>query len=278
MPTTIDTSTGPIAYDTRGEPGASPEETIVLLASGAHDRHDFDELRALLPARFRTIGLDWPGHGQSPPGNGSLSAMRIADVAEEAVAQLAPGGAVVLGNSVGGFAAARLAIRRPELVAGLVIVDGGGFGGRSPLVLAFCSLMSRPRFLRAVYPAFSARYMRARTDADRRARDTGVATTRSEPGLSAVAGLWRSFASPEHDLRSDAPSIAAPTLLIWGRQDPVIPLRIGRRAAGLIPGSKLSVFDTGHVPHTGRPERFAGELIEFADSLASRRDRPLATA
>jgi pimeloyl-ACP methyl ester carboxylesterase len=278
MPSLIDTSTGPIAYDTSGPQSAPPAETIVLLASGAHDRHDFDELRSLLPERLRTIALDWPAHGSSPPGRGPLSAMRIADVAEEVVAQLAPAGAVMVGNSVGGFAAARLAIRRPELVAGLVIVDGGGFGGRSPLVRAFCSLMARPRFLRAVYPAFSARYMRSRTDADRRARDTGVATTRSEPGLGAVAGLWRSFGSPEHDLRRESPSITAPTLLIWGRHDPVIPLRVARRAAELIPGARLSIFDSGHVPHTTQPERFAAELVEFADGLALGREPRLATA
>lgn len=279
MPALIDTSTGPIAHDVSGRgPDASPHETIVLLPSGAHDRHDFDELRALLGDRFRTIALDWPSHGDSPPATGPLSAMRIADLAEEAVEQLAPAGAVVLGNSVGGFAAARLAIRRPELVAGLVIVDGGGFGGRSPLVRAFCGLMARPRFLRAIYPTFSRHYMRARTAADIRARDTGVATTRSEPGLSAVAGLWRSFASPEHDLRREAPSITAPTLLIWGRRDPVIPLRVGRRIARLIPGSRLSVFDTGHVPQTSDPERFAEELVAFADSLARGRSGRLAPA
>ncbi len=126
--------------------------------------------------------------------------MRLADVAEQAVERLAPDGAIVLGNSVGGFSAARLAIRRPELVRGLVIVDGGGFVGRPPHVRAFCALMARPRFLRAIYPAFSSRYMRARTDADRRARDTGVRTTRAGPrparGERAVAQLRLARARP----------------------------------------------------------------------------------
>lgn len=205
----LDTSSGPVAYDEQG----NGENTLVLLASGAHDRHDFDELRALLPDRWRTIAIDWPGHGESPPGDEPASAMRLADVAEHVVERLAPDGAIVLGNSVGGFSAARLAIRRPELVKGLVIVDGGGFAGRPPHVRAFCALMARPRFLRAIYPAFSSLYMRARTDADRRARDAGVRTTRQDPGLRAVSELWRSFASPEHDLRRQAPAIAAPTLV-----------------------------------------------------------------
>ncbi len=261
MPT-LDTPTGPIAYDIHGD----GRDTLVLLASGAHDRHDFDELRALLPQRWRTIALDWPGHGQSPAGDGPASAMRLADVAEHVVAQLAPDGAIVLGNSVGGFAAARMAIRRPELVRGLVIVDGGGFAGRPPQVRAFCALMAQPRFLRAIYPSFSSLYMRAQTDADRRARDTGVSTTRQDPGLRAVSQLWRSFASPEHDLRRDAASITAPTLVIWGKRDPVIPVKVGRRIAATIPGAKLVVLDSGHVPHTTDPQAFAAELVPFGES------------
>jgi pimeloyl-ACP methyl ester carboxylesterase len=263
---TVETPTGAIAYDEQGD----GDDVLVLLASGAHDRHDFDELRALLPEHWRTIAIDWPGHGESPAGDGPASAMRLADVAEHVVERLAPQGAVVLGNSVGGFSAARMAIRRPELVKGLVIVDGGGFAGRPPHVRAFCALMARPRFLRAIYPTFSSLYMRARTDADRRARDTGVHTTRHDPGLRAVSELWRSFASPEHDLRAQAHSIAAPTLVIWGRHDPVIPVKVGRRIASTIPDAGLVVMNSGHVPHTTDPQAFAAHLIPFAEAaLAS---------
>jgi pimeloyl-ACP methyl ester carboxylesterase len=262
----LDTPTGPVAYDDRGT--GSP---IVLLPSGAHDHHDYDELRALLPAGRRSIALDWPAHGASPPGTGPATVSRFADIAEQLVEQLAPDGAVVVGNSVGGFSAARLAIRRPELVKGLVIIDGGGFVGRPPQVRAFCSLMSRPRFLRRVYPAFSSFYMRSRTDADRRSRDTGVATTREDPGLRAVSELWGSFASAEHDLRAQAREITAPTLVIWGRRDPVIPVKVGRRIAASIPGARMEVLDTGHVPHTTDPQRVAELLVPFAEQAFGNR-------
>jgi pimeloyl-ACP methyl ester carboxylesterase len=256
----LQTSSGPVAYDVRGK-----GPTIVLLPSGAHDRHDYDELRALLGERFRTISLDWPAHGESPAGEGEATAMRFADIAEQLVEQLAPAGAVVVGNSVGGFAAARLAIGRPELVRGLVLIDSGGFAGRGLHVRAVCALMARPWFLRRIYPAFSALYMRSRTPADSRAREAAVASTSRDPGLTAVAQLWRSFASPEHDLRAHTDSIAAPTLLIWGRRDPVIPVRVGRRLASRIPAAALLVLDTGHVPHTSDPEAVALALRSFAE-------------
>src|SRR6185437_5262082 len=180
MTSFVETSTGPVAYDERGpsRPAATPSETVIMLPSGAHERSDYDELRSLLPGAMRTIALDWPAHGDSPAGRGDGGVVRLADVAEQALAALAPDGAVMLGNSVGGFAATRTAIRRPELVRGLVIVDGGGLQAHALQMRAFCSLMARPRFLRAIYPAFSAGYMRTRTDADRRARALSVATTR----------------------------------------------------------------------------------------------------
>jgi pimeloyl-ACP methyl ester carboxylesterase len=260
MPT-LDTPAGTIAYEERGS-----GETIVLLPSGAHDRHDFDPLLEQLGDRFRIVAVDWPGHGESPAGPDPASAMGFADAAEALVAALAPRGAIVVGNSVGGFAAGRLAIRRPELVNGLVLIDSGGFAPRTPLVHVFCRLMGRPGFLRRIYPTFARRYMRPRTDADRRTLAAAIATTGGEPGLRTVSQLWRSFASPQHDLRKGAGTIAAPTLVVWGRRDPVIPLRIGRRIAASIPGARLVELDTGHVPQTGDPEGFAAELLTFAEA------------
>jgi pimeloyl-ACP methyl ester carboxylesterase len=266
----IDTPVGPVSYDERGAAEGAP---IVLLPSGAHDHHDFDALRDRLdPARFRTVALDWPGHGASPAPTEPVSAMRFADVAERLVEAVAPAGAggagaVVVGNSVGGFSAARLAIRRPDLVAGLVLIDSGGFAGRPLPVRAFCALMGRPRFLRAIYPAFAKAYMRARTDADRRARATAIATTRADPGLATVAQVWGSFASPEHDLRAQAAEILAPTLVLHGRRDPVIPLRAGRAAAAAIPGARLVVCDAGHSPHTTDPDGVAAEILHHLDSI-----------
>ncbi len=269
---TLNTTTGPVAYDDQGT-----GQPIVMLPSGAHDHHDYDELRALLPAGLRSIALDWPAHGASPAGDGPATVTRFADVAEQLVEHVAPGGAVVVGNSVGGFSATRLAIRRPDLVKGLVIIDGGGFTGRTLQVRVFCSLMSRPGFLRRIYPAFSSHYMRAKTDADRRSRDTGVATTRRDPGLRAVSELWGSFASPEHDLREQAGAITAPTLVIWGRRDPVIPVKVGRRIAASIPAARMVELDTGHVPHTTDPQAVADLLVPFAqEALRGGAEAPVA--
>src|SRR5579862_9581894 len=105
--TTLSTSAGTVAYDSRGS-----GDPVVLLPSGGHDRHDYDEVRALLPGGLRSVGVDWPGHGQSPAGTGPSTELRLAQITEELLGSLAPGGAVLVGNSIGGNVAVRLAVRR----------------------------------------------------------------------------------------------------------------------------------------------------------------------
>jgi pimeloyl-ACP methyl ester carboxylesterase len=265
--TTLSTSAGTVAYDSRGS-----GDPVVLLPSGGHDRHDYDEVRELLPGGLRSIGVDWPGHGQSPDGTAPSTELRLAQITEELLESLAPGGAVLAGNSIGGNVAARLAIRRPGLVKGLMIIDGGGFEESRLPARVFCALMSRPWFARSVYPLFSRAYTRPRTAADRRARAGAIAITRTAPGVRAVTQIWRSFTLPEHDLRAQAGKITVPTVLVWGRYDPVLPLRVGQAARDLIPGSRLVVIDSGHLPHTTSPAAVAAELTTLANAAFGRAD------
>jgi pimeloyl-ACP methyl ester carboxylesterase len=260
MPT-ISTSCGTIACDSRGR-----GDPIVLLPSGGHNLHDYDEVRDLLPDRFSSIAIDWPGHGQSPAGTAPATEQRLTKAVAELLDSLAPAGAVLAGNSIGGNVAARLAISRPELVKGLMIIDGGGFEGSLLPARVFCSLMSRPGFVRRIYPAFSKAYTRPITAADHRARASAIATTRTAAGLAAVTRMWHSFNLPEHDLRAQAQRITAPTVVVWGRHDPVLPLRAGETARELIAGSRLVVIDSGHLPHTTEPAAVAAELTTLADS------------
>lgn len=274
MPT-ISTSAGAIAYDERGSGPA-----VVFLPSGAHRRRDYDELRDLLPDRFRSISVDWPGHGESAAGSRTANELDLADLVEEVLDQLAPDGAVLVGNSIGGNVAARLAVRRPALVDGLMFIDGGGFEGSRLSSRLFCALMSRRWFVRVVYPAFSRWYMRPRTSADRRARADAIATTRTVAGRKAVAEMWRSFTRPEHDLRGQAGQITAPTVVVWGRRDPVLPRKAAETARDLIPDAQLVVIDSGHSPHTSNPEAVAAPLVALLAAAfpAPGSSRPIASA
>jgi pimeloyl-ACP methyl ester carboxylesterase len=84
--------------------------------------------------------------------------------------------------------------------------------------------------------------------------------------VRAVTEIWHSFNLPEHDLRGEAGKITAPTVLAWGRHDPVLPLDAAETARDLIPGSRLVVIDSGHLPHTTSPAAVAAELTSLANT------------
>jgi pimeloyl-ACP methyl ester carboxylesterase len=266
MPT-IQTRAGRIAYS---ENGSGP--TVLLLHATLHDRHDFDPILETLARRYRTIAVDWPGHGDSDPVDPNIepSAPLFADVLEDVVDGLGLTGAVLIGNSVGGFAAARLAITRPECVAGLVLVNTGGFVPLGPMTRAFCRVIGSPAFVRVGAPAFIRGYMKAKTDSDEKVIKRAIAATRTAEGSRTLTGLWRSFATPGHDLRGRATELTAPTLIVWGRNDIAIPLRAGRATHDAIPGSRFEILNTGHVVFSSDPTGFLAIVEPFLESVSRR--------
>jgi pimeloyl-ACP methyl ester carboxylesterase len=266
--TTIQTRAGRVAYR---ELGSGP--TVLLLHAILHDRHDFDPIVDTQARRYRTIAVDWPAHGDSDPVDASVepSAPLFADVLEDVVDGLGLSRTVLIGNSVGGFAAARLAINRPDCVAGLVLVNAGGFVPWNPLLRTSCRVLGTPAVFRRAAPLFVRGYMKAKTDSDREISERAIATAKTAEGTRTGTAVWRSFATTEHDLRSRAAELTAPTLIVWGKKDIAIPLSAGRATHGAIRGSRLEILDTGHVVFSSDPDGFLAVAEPFLQSVSLRR-------
>jgi pimeloyl-ACP methyl ester carboxylesterase len=68
-------------------------------------------------------------------------------------------------------------------------------------------------------------------------------------------------------LHGELSSIRAPTLLVWGGRDPLVPPRLAEEYARAIPDARLVVVDgAGHVPMADRPDEFARALLEFVSA------------
>src|ERR1700732_77425 len=132
---TLTTHTGEVAYVQTG--GGRP---VVLLHATLHARHTFAPTVEALARRRRVVAVDWPGHGESK-STGPVTGPSLADALDDIVDALNLEDIVLIGNSVGGMAAARLAISRPALVRGLVLVNTGGFVPNTGFTAAFCRLM-----------------------------------------------------------------------------------------------------------------------------------------
>lgn len=258
----VQTRAGEVAYSDTGE-----GPVAVLLHATLHDRHDFDAIVPGLRDDHRVIALDWPGHGDSPAPSRPPTAALYADVLADVVATLDLPPAAYVGNSVGGFAAARLAITDPQRVSRLVLVNAGGFTA-SPITNLYCRTLGTPAVMKRVLPRSIRSYMKATSENDYAVQERALARAHTQDGVILTAALWRSFAAPEYDLRPHADRITAPCLVVWGSKDTAIPMRLGRSTAAAIPGSRLEVLPTGHVPFSSDP---AGFLAIAAPFLAAAR-------
>lgn len=267
MPT-MQTSFGPVSYT---DEGSGPP--IVLLHAALHDRTDYAPVIEPLARGRRVIALDWPGHGESPLPSTPLRAAQFGDLLIEFADRLDLTNAVIVGNSVGGYAACRLALERPERVAGVVLINTGGFTPHSVFTRFFCSVMGRPAVIKAVFPAFVRGYMRAKNPADKTVVDRVVARAKTDDGARTAAALWKSFTEPEHDLRARAAQITAPVLITWGAKDFTAPSRFGKAVQAAIPQSRFETLPTGHVVFSSEPVAWLETVLPFVDAVTVTRRR-----
>jgi pimeloyl-ACP methyl ester carboxylesterase len=259
MVSMVQTRVGEVAYSDSGE-----GPVVVLLHATLHDRHDFDAIAPSLRRDHRVIAVDWPGHGDSPAPTPSYAptAASFADVLADVVATLDLPPAAFVGNSVGGFAAARFAITDPQRVSRLVLVNTGGFV-TNPAIKLYCRTLGTPAVMKRILPRFVRSYMKATSDNDYAVAERLLARAHTREGVVLTAALWRSFASPEYDLRPHANRITAPCLIVWGSKDTAAPMRVGHATAAAIPGSRLEALPTGHVVFSSDPTGFLAIAAPF---------------
>ena len=259
MATMVETRVGRVACSDVGD-----GPLVVLLHAALHDRRDFDPIVATLARDHRVIALDWPGHGESPAptANYRPTAASFADVLVDVVSALDLSEAAFIGNSVGGFAAARLAITDPQRVSRLVLVNAGGFSSGRVSNL-YCRTLGAPAVMRRFLPGLIRSYMKADSDSDRAVQERALARAKTPEGVALTAALWRSFAAPEYNLRPRADRITAPCLVIWGSRDTAIPLRLGRATVAAIPGARWETLPTGHLPFSSDPDEFLAIVEPF---------------
>lgn len=237
---------------------------LILLHANPGDSQDFEAVIPALAQQYRVLALDWPGYGQSslPQQPETVGVLFFYQVLREFLNALALPPAFFIGNSLGGNAAARLAIESPEHVRALVLVAPGGFTSPSFRTRSFCALQGS-RFSLSPY-RFASLYLKRRTATTRAMLVRASTIQAATPQLTLNRAIWRNFATPDNDLRSIAHGIKAPTLLLFGKLDPVIPAdKDGKVAAAIIPNSRLVTLPCGHVSFAEVPELFLAEVQPF---------------
>ena len=258
----------------------------LLLIHGIGDNSTtWEPVHARLARRFTVIAPDLLGHGMSDKPRADYSVAAYANGMRDLLSVLDIERATVVGHSLGGGVAMQFCYQFPQLVDRLILVGAGGVTKdvnfamrlaslpvaseafallRIPLVLPTLQLTGRvlgsvlgstgvgrdmPNMLRIL--------------ADLPEPTASSAFTRA---LRAVVD-WRGQVVTMLDRCYLTESV--PVQLIWGEQDPMIPVRHGRMAHAAMPGSRLEIFPrSGHFPFHDDPDRFIEVLEQFIDSTA----------
>ncbi len=193
--------------------------SIVYLPGSSGRGAFWDPVRELVRSGQQT-SLDWPGLG----GNPIDPTVRSIDDLQRTAVDAIPGPSALVGQSMGGFLAARIAIARPDLVTHLVLsVTSAG--------------IDRPALGLVEW----------RPSLDEEDSETAEwVTARHEP------------------LDAQLATLQMPVLLIWADRDPISPLAIGQRIHELIPHSKLVTYDSDdHWVVLAHAAQVADEINRF---------------
>ncbi len=259
------------------EIGTGP--ALLLLNGTGSPMNEWDPaLLAGLAVSRRVIVFDYPGLGQSGPAPGRWRFDSAADWTAALLRRVLPGASVdVLGWSMGGFIAQRLAVRHPQLVRRLVLAATNPGGDDAVLGPPWVQQAdSDPAgddaaYLATNYPRTSVAQSAGRSFLRRLASALETGAYPSGPVPSSTYDAM--VAAEDPWLRSNANrdslhGLSIPTLVITGARDVITPPVNSRRMAALIPGARLSLVPgAGHSFLFQRPRHVARLVLGFLDTV-----------
>jgi 3-oxoadipate enol-lactonase len=244
---------------------------LLLIMGLGWSSHAWHRTRPVLSEKYRTIALDNRGVGRSeaPPGPYSIAQMAADAAAVLNAARVNT--AHIFGVSMGGMIAQEFALQYPNKVRSLILG---------------CTAAGGPQAVRAEQEVLQVLMTRGQ-DPDQFAKaispfiyDPGTSQERIE-GDTAVRRKWYPsadayFAQLQAIMGWEAYSrigqISAPTLVIHGENDRLIPPENARQISARIPGAKLAMLPkASHIFATDQPHAAHAAVLEFLDSQATRK-------
>jgi pimeloyl-ACP methyl ester carboxylesterase len=257
------------------ELGEGPALVFVHGLSGSWQ--NWLEQLPVFAADHRVLALDLPGFGHSPMPRDEISITGYARLLRGLLEQRGIDAAALVGNSMGGFIGAELAIDYPQRVSRLVLVSAAGLSTHNePRATRATPLLRRGERILAASTAWFA--SRSDTVARRqRLRDAALRVVVRHPGripAALASEQIRGAGKPgfidalqavlSYDVRERLPEIGCPTLIVWGEEDMLISVHDADAFAELIPDSRKVVYpDTGHMAMLERPGAFNALLAGF---------------
>jgi pimeloyl-ACP methyl ester carboxylesterase len=235
-----------------------------------------ENLVPVAEAGYQAVAMDLPGFGRSEMTAEKISISGYGRFVDALCDELGLGPVCIVGNSMGGFTGAEVAIKYPARVEQLVLVSAAGISiehQRNDALMGALYRTERLGKLVATWIAARSDTL-ARRPGTRRALLRFIAAHPERLDARLVAEQVRGTGTPgflpavdaltSYPIRERLPEIACPTLIVWGTEDRLVPVRDADVFEELIPDARKVVFeDTGHVAMMEQPERFNRLLLDF---------------
>lgn len=253
------------------EQGPADAPVILMLHGFTMSLESWDGWAVRLADRYRVVRYDLLGHGMSGP---DPQARYAPDERVQILGQLLDAlqieSATLAGNSFGGLLAWRFAARHPERVERLILVDSGAYSiygitedpvPVSDAIRAY--LLAVP--LAGVQASVAQIY--AAPSRLPEGRIEQIQTMMAQPGNGeAFVGHLEEFVLP--DPEADLGRVTAPTLILWGEADRIIPLDHAYRIEAAIPDARLITYPgIGHAPQEEIPSETVADVRAFLSGL-----------
>ena len=235
-----------------------PDAPAILMLHGLSDSSfSFSRILPLIPRQYQAIALDQRGHGESDrPEHG----YQVAGLASDALAVLDAAHvskALVVGHSMGSFVARTMAVRAPERVAGLVLLNPGT-AGANPVVEGLWEVVSQltdpvdPVFVREFQVSCIARPV-----------PPDFLDLVVQESLKLPAATWRAALSGVMAYQPCEERITCPTLVLGGDRDAVFSVAEMQAVAAGIKGARVRILEgIGHTPQWEDPRTTVNILLE----------------
>ncbi|MEA2371400.1 MAG: hypothetical protein QOH12_1794 [Solirubrobacteraceae bacterium] len=235
----------------------------------------------------RVIAMDLPGFGASQAPAEPISISGYARMLDALCDALGVKRAAVVGNSMGGFIGAELAIRFPARVERLCLAPAIGLNMEHVRIERRKSVGNRVEnilFFGLAWLSVRSELPVRRTGLRRKLLSLVVAQPERLPGALVLeviraTGQTTGFAEAldaitRYPIRDRLGEIVCPTLIVWGEEDRLVPVSDATELEWLIPNSRKLIYEeTGHLPMLERPARFNADLRAFLGESQIRRAR-----
>lgn len=237
---------------------------LVLVHGLPFQKGMWDALVPHLESVFRVVRLDLPGFGESSSPKGKPSISGYADILAGFLKSQGGAPAILVGHSMGGYAALDLAERFPKLLAGVILVCSRAIADATEQASNRRAMAIR---LQSEAPDFVAESMLPRM-ARKGNMDLGlqkrIRIAMNPLRADGIAWCQRAIAD-RPDFSARLGGIATPTLVMAGSHDAIVPLEeSGIVAANLVNGRLAVIEDAGHMPMIEHPRETAEAILEWA--------------